>query len=172
VSRVPVKPRAKKASAVTHIADALKRTPGKRAPKRAVAVEKEAPRRVSASAPLKKARMDISRPSPEELEATRALRAAVGVRDAEDAAAKRKARALKEHNQVLPVHITRADHARSVRDLHAAIDRQERGDVGDAKDYAAENAAARRRESFETWLAVGLAFAVVIAIAVFMTVWG
>jgi hypothetical protein len=116
--------------------------------------------------------MDIQPASPEELEATRALRAAVGVRDAEDAAAERKARALKAHDRAVPVHVTRADHARSVRDLHAAIDRSERGDVGEAKDYAAENAAARRRESFETWLAVGLAFAVVIAIAVFMTVWG
>jgi anti-sigma factor RsiW len=111
-------------------------------------------------------------PSQQELEATRALRAAVGVRDARDAAAERRASALKEHDRAVPVHVTRADHARSVRDLHAAIDRAERGDMDDAADYAAENAAARRRESFETWLAVGLAFAVVIAIAVFMTVWG
>jgi hypothetical protein len=214
VSRVPVKPRAKKVSAVTHIADAPKRTPGKRAPKRAVAVEKEAPRRgsasapnpyasdpnnwqslavsssiqdvlhratrekrkasVSASAPLKKARMDIQPASPEELEATRALREEIRRRDAEDGwqEAANRASALKEHDRVLPVHVTRADHARSVRDLHAAIDRAERGNMGDAKGYAAENAKARRRESLETWLAVGLAFAVVIAIAVFMTVWG
>jgi hypothetical protein len=39
VSRVPSKPRAKKASAVTNIADAPKRMPRKRAPARAVAVE-------------------------------------------------------------------------------------------------------------------------------------
>jgi hypothetical protein len=39
VSRAPSKPRAKKASAVTNIADAPKRLPRKRAPARAVAVE-------------------------------------------------------------------------------------------------------------------------------------